>query len=84
MSEKLGEGCYGIVYGGSYDSQPAAIKTFKMGVTHEQIYSVLVEIKLMAFIGDHENIVKFFGADISKLRSGKWACAYPLPMLVHG
>ena len=71
MSDKLGEGCYGVVYGGCYASSPAAIKTFKLGLTTDQIYGALVEIKLMAFIGDHDNIVKFFGADISGLRNGK-------------
>ena len=71
FDEVLGEGHYGIVYGGTYGPHPVAIKAFKLPLlTAQQIFSALTEIKLMGYIGDHTNIVKFHGVDISRLQSG--------------
>ena len=33
-------------------------------------YSALMEIKVMAYVGDHTNIVKFIGADVSQFLKG--------------
>ena len=72
FDDVLGEGQYGIVYSGTYGPDAVAIKAFKLPLLNaEQIFSALTEIKLMGYIGDHPNIVKFHGVDISRLRSGR-------------
>ena len=71
FSKRLGEGNSGVVYEGIYDGERVAVKQCKGGLSHEQMYEFLMEIKIMAYIGDHPHIVKFYGVDISRLRFGK-------------
>lgn len=56
-----------MVYTGSLsinsETAPIAIKTAKPGVTAREFITVhLREAKMLAYVGDHPNIVHFFGA----------------------
>ena len=68
----LGSGEFGVVRFGIFKSEPVAIKTCKRSVeVDEFIAVVLAEVKIMAYLGDHEHIVKFLGADISEIAKSK-------------
>ena len=43
------------------------VKTFKRSVEMEEFKGVLAEPQIMAYMRDHEFIVKFVGAEISKI-----------------
>ena len=63
----LGSGEYGVVCQGTCNEQPVAVKAIKGAVNVEEFKAVLAEVKIMAYLGDHENIVKFVGAEVSKI-----------------
>ena len=67
----LGSGEFGIVHPGIFQSEPVAIKTFKRSVEIDEFKAVLAELKIMAYMGDHEFIVKFIGAEISEIAKRK-------------
>jgi len=77
----LGCGEFGVVYKGFYkapNSDPTearriiAIKTVKEDMELVHVKSFLAEIKTMAFVGSHENIVEFIGACIERIEMSKW------------
>lgn len=43
----------------------------KRSVDTDEFKAILGEIKIMAYLGDHDFIVKFVGADISELAKRK-------------
>ena len=51
-------------------------KTFKRTVEINEFKAVLVELKIMAYMGDYEFILKFIGAEISEIakRRACWVC----------
>ena len=64
----LGSGAFGVVYAGLLsNSVPVAVKTFKGTLDVEEFMAVLAEVKIMAYLGDHEHVVKFLGADVSQI-----------------
>ena len=68
----LGSGEFGVVYFGVCKSESVAVKTFKRSVATDEFKAVvLAEVKMMAYLGDHENIVRFMGADISEIARSK-------------
>ena len=67
----LGSGEFGIVHPGTYNSEPVAIKTLKGSVNIDEFKAVLAEVKIMAYLGDHDFIVKFVGAEISQIAKRK-------------
>ena len=67
----LGSGEFGIVHPGIYNSEPVAIKALKRCVDVEEFKAILGEIKIMAYLGDHDFIVKFVGTDISEISKRK-------------
>ena len=67
MKEVLGSGEFGVVHRGAYKSEPVAIKCLKSSVDVDEFKAVLREVKIMAYVGDHEFIVKFVGAEISEI-----------------
>ena len=56
-----------MVCQGCYNEQPVAVKAIKGAVNVEEFKAVLAEVKIMAYLGDHENIVKFVGAEVSQI-----------------
>ena len=64
-----GRGQYGKVYQGKYGELAVAVKVLPAHSWTES-YSALMEIKVMTYVGDHPNIVKFIGADISPFHQG--------------
>lgn len=68
---KLGSGEFGIVHPGICRSEPVAIKLLKRSVDVDEFKAVLAEVKIMAYLGDHEFVVKFIGAEISEIAKSK-------------
>lgn len=74
----LGQGEYGVVYKGSIRSEAdynypefVAIKTNKANVNLAVFKAILAEIKVLSYLGDNENIVKFYGACTEGIRNGR-------------
>ena len=63
----LGSGEFGVVHRGTFNSEPVAIKTLKSSVEVEEFKAVLSEVKIMAYVGNHESIIKFIGAETSEI-----------------
>ena len=68
----LGEGEYGMVYRGFLHGDAVAVKTTKPNPDVAYFKALLGEIKIMAYIGKHENVVEFKGAVTEKIRESKW------------
>ena len=55
-----------MVHAGLWNnSVPVAVKTFKRTLDVDEFKAVLAEVKIMAYLGDHEHVVKFLGSDVS-------------------
>ena len=71
----MGCGEYGVCYKGSLTQQgqtiDVAIKTLKESTDKEIFMSFLKEIKVLAYVGEHENVVKFYGAMVEKIAERK-------------
>jgi serine/threonine protein kinase len=63
----LGSGQFGVVYKGfllrNGEKEVVAVKTVAKGVPVEVFKALLSEIKIMAFLGKHENVVELIGAN---------------------
>jgi len=75
--EKIGSGNFGLVHKGSLTSRyitlnavgkPIAIKVPKQDLEVEVFKNVLREVKIMAHVGSHENVVCFIGACTENIR----------------
>ena len=72
LDEKvLGSGEYGVVHSGVFNGEVVAIKKLKRRVDVENFKVVLAEMKIMSYLGDQENIIKFFGSDVSQIAHRK-------------
>ena len=61
-----------MVHAGLWNnSVPVAVKTFKRTLDVEEFKGVLAEVKIMAYLGDHEHVVKFVGAVVSEISESK-------------
>lgn len=72
MSNPIGKGQSGTVYLGQIDGYPGPI-AFKSSDSSNSILDIknfLSEIKIMSYIGHHENIVCLIGAYTEKLERG--------------
>ena len=67
----VGSGEFGVVYPGIWKLQPVAIKVSKGAVHVDGFRALLAEAKIMAYLGDHEHIVKFVGADVTRIAERK-------------
>ncbi|XP_021950355.2 mast/stem cell growth factor receptor kita-like isoform X1 [Folsomia candida] len=65
----LGEGQFGLVYKGLYNSRLVAIKTMKKTAEVRYIKALLSEIKIFQFVGEHPNLVNMIGACTRNLRT---------------
>jgi len=68
----LGQGNYGVVYKGSIEGIPGgvAFKTLNSNGSIIELKNLLSEIKIMAFVGEHEHIVNLLGAYTAKIEQG--------------
>jgi serine/threonine protein kinase len=68
----LGSGNFGIVYKGTVlrAMETVAFKTIRQG-NASSLRGMLAEIKIMSYVGRHENVVGFFGAYTAEITHGK-------------
>jgi len=71
----LGSGTFGLVVKGRIKTGEVAIKTTRMGVDKIYLKALVQEIKVLAYLGSHENIVNMCGAHTAKLRQGNVLCS---------
>jgi len=67
----LGNGEFGCVYKGKIERKIVAIKTTKKNIDVDQFKAMLSEIKVMTYLGPHENVVSFVGACTDNIRQGE-------------
>lgn len=75
----LGSGEFGIVYKGSINTSDTqnsnavivAVKTVKKNVHINYFKALMSELKILAFIGHHENIVNLIGANTANIKNRK-------------
>ena len=68
----MGRGEYGTCLRGEFNGKPVAIKiTAPEKAEVEFFKTFLKEVKIMAYIGEHENIIGFMGAVIDKIQNRK-------------
>ena len=66
-NDLLGEGEFAFCFRGKFNGTEVAVKMPKSSVQTEDFKNYLKEVKLMACIGQHPNIIGFYGAVIEKL-----------------
>ncbi|CAG7719176.1 unnamed protein product, partial [Allacma fusca] len=64
----LGKGEFGLVYKGDFYGLVVAVKTVKPSADIEMFKAILEEVKIMDYIGEHPNIIKFLGAETSNIQ----------------
>ena len=69
----LGEGECAFCFRGKFNGAAVAVKMLKPSVQMEDFKNYLKEVKLMASVGQHPNIIGFYGAFIEKLDQSEWA-----------
>jgi len=69
-SKKIGSGQYGAIYSMTLNNQTVAIKVAKER-TKACVKSIMSEIKVMAGLENHVNVLAFVGAYTKELRRGK-------------
>jgi len=67
----VGVGSTGIIYQGKYKSKTVAIKTLKPGADIPSLRSLLTEVKVQIYLGQHENTVNLIGAVTNRLYQSK-------------
>ena len=78
----LGSGEFGLVLKGTYRGQVVAVETLKPESTKEDLKSLLSEVKVLVYTGQHENIVQLVGAVTKYLRMGKNTFLMPLKEMI--
>jgi len=67
----LGQGAFGMVVEGSVNGKLVAVKMLLPGSGRPYLKSLISELKLLSFLGQHENIVNLVGANTSQLKFRK-------------
>ena len=73
----LGSGQFGVVMKGNmmgeglHDLRPVAVKSTKSNIDIENFKALLAEIKIMAYLEKHENVVTFLGATTMDIKIRK-------------
>jgi len=69
----LGSGAFGVVHKGRINgvTESVAFKKPNKNISVSQLKNLLSEIKIMIYIGKHENIVVLLGAYTEQIREGK-------------
>ena len=58
---KLGNGCFGVVYSATVQGKMVAVKTLNEDTEEKDVVSLLTEIKFLSNLEPHHNIVSFLG-----------------------
>ena len=48
-----------------------AVKMLNEKMNNQNFKSILKEIKVLAYVGEHENVIKFYGAMVDKIADSK-------------
>ncbi|CAG7815389.1 unnamed protein product [Allacma fusca] len=64
----LGKGAFGLVVRGKYLGDPVAVKTTLPNAEVSYFKALLSELKVMAYIGSHPNVVHFIGAVTNRIK----------------
>ncbi|CAL8118246.1 unnamed protein product [Orchesella dallaii] len=67
----IGTGNFGIVYKAVWNGINVAVKKPNGGFNREAFKSMLDEVKVMSFMGEHVNVLTFLGACTSSITEGK-------------
>jgi predicted Ser/Thr protein kinase len=68
LNDSLGQGSFGIVYKGKWNTQVVAIKQLHLNkLTKQDKNSFIKEIKIMSALGDHPNLVSLHGYTLEPL-----------------
>ena len=68
----LGSGAFGVVMKGTLDKNEVAVKTIKRNADKQYLKALLSELKIMIYLGNHDNIVTFLGAYTKELQKGNY------------
>lgn len=63
-------GNFGIVYQSVVGGVPVAVKTPHEGCSREIFRSMLSEVKILCYIGEHPNVIAFVGAYTKEIEQG--------------
>jgi len=79
-NDVLGSGAYGIVFRGKLVGYPdeVAIKTMKPHSTLSYFKALLSELKIMVYLGKHENVIHLIGAYTGRIKESKYALSYSI------
>ena len=78
----LGSGAFGVVMKGTLDKNEVAVKTIKRNADKQYLKALLSELKIMIYLGNHDNIVTFLGAYTKELQKGKHFILVLLPFVL--
>jgi len=67
----LGHGAFGMVVEGTVKGKPVAVKMLLPGSEKHYLKSLVSELKLLSFLGEHEHIASLVGAYTSQLKYRK-------------
>jgi len=70
LDKPLGSGAFGVVLKGRISNNSVAVKTTRDGVEKVYLAALIQELKVLSYLGSHENIVNMLGAYTSQLRQG--------------
>jgi len=66
----LGFGNFGTVFKGTAKGKEAAIKQPNKDCPKDTFKNVLSEVKILCYIGFHQNVMKFIGAYVEEIGKG--------------
>jgi len=69
-SRVLGSGAFGLVLMGKVEMTPVAVKTVQRNADKQYIKALLSELKIMIYLGHHDNLVPVVGAYTKDLKIG--------------
>ena len=66
----LGSGAFGLVMKAKVHELEVAVKTVKAGAEKSYLKALLSELKILMYLGGHENLIGLIGANTANLEKG--------------